>query len=231
MTDHVQPICLWDAKLPASATRGTIVGFGKTENDLQTDHLQQASVHIVKPMQCFERDHDLQPFMKSTMFCASGKPGVSAWLGDSGGGFYFEEGGKWYVRGIISFTGQILNHTKHQKPKITVFTKVAKYIAWIKQHVQRFQKPSVQHRPILGSRMGVEEEDDVANDEQLDVQPEVQPDMQPDLLWCRRQWPMSSSKEEDSRVGKIAFERPNEQHGGPQNNTCAQQSSPCVVVS
>uniref|UniRef100_A0A182NCR4 Peptidase S1 domain-containing protein n=1 Tax=Anopheles dirus TaxID=7168 RepID=A0A182NCR4_9DIPT len=143
MTDYVQPICLWNAtnhdEMPIVGKKGTIVGFGGSDSDEPVDHLQQAFVDIVEPEECIKRDAEVQPFVpvESAIICARGKPGVSARKGDSGGGLYIEEEGRWYLRGTTSHNRNDQNSTQPEELKFTTFTDVAKYLKWIKHYANQ----------------------------------------------------------------------------------------------
>nr|XP_049461090.1 polyserase-2-like [Anopheles coluzzii] len=71
------------------------------------------------------------------MFCGMGQNGASACNGDSGGGMFFEVGGKWYVRGLVSFTPLNANTKPCDPRKNTAYTDVAKYLDWIKQYIDQ----------------------------------------------------------------------------------------------
>ena len=65
------------------------------------------------------------------MLCAGGRDGVGPCNGDSGGGLFFEIGGVWYVRGIVSFAPNLDGVLKCDPTQYTVFTDVEKYLDWI----------------------------------------------------------------------------------------------------
>uniref|UniRef100_A0A182NP87 Peptidase S1 domain-containing protein n=1 Tax=Anopheles dirus TaxID=7168 RepID=A0A182NP87_9DIPT len=141
MSKYVQPVCLWtldDNKASIKGRNGTVVGFGITENGNVSNELKQALIGVVDPITCIENDRGVfGNLLTKDMICGRGAYGVTACKGDSGGGMFFEVGGKWYVRGIVSFipletsgSSQICDSIKY-----TAFTDVAKYLSWIEKFV------------------------------------------------------------------------------------------------
>uniref|UniRef100_A0A182MY39 Peptidase S1 domain-containing protein n=1 Tax=Anopheles dirus TaxID=7168 RepID=A0A182MY39_9DIPT len=140
MSKYVQPVCIWnlnDQENPIIGKNGTIVGFGLTVNDTVSDHLKNALVSVVEPLKCIENDRDaFGHLLTSEMICANGQNGVSACNGDSGGGMFFEINGKWFVRGLVSFTpGRENNSLLCDGIRNTVFSDVAKYGEWITKYI------------------------------------------------------------------------------------------------
>uniref|UniRef100_A0A182T8I2 Peptidase S1 domain-containing protein n=1 Tax=Anopheles maculatus TaxID=74869 RepID=A0A182T8I2_9DIPT len=139
MTKFVQPVCLWtmDSNQELIVGRnGTVLGFGLTEQDRVSENLKQAAVGVVDTLTCIANDRAaFGTQLTPEMFCGGGQEGVSACNGDSGGGLFLENEGKWFVRGIVSF---IPTHKKTglcDTSKYTAFTDVAKYMGWIEQYI------------------------------------------------------------------------------------------------
>ncbi|XP_320258.4 uncharacterized protein LOC1280411 [Anopheles gambiae] len=141
MTKYVQPVCLWtmDSKLDTIMGRnGTIVGFGSNEHNVVSDQLKQALIGVMDPLTCIATDRNVfGTHLTSDMFCGKGQTGVSACNGDSGGGMFFETNGKWYVRGLVSFSPERGNTTLCDPLKPTAYTDVAKYLNWIKRYIDQ----------------------------------------------------------------------------------------------
>uniref|UniRef100_A0A182MYI8 Peptidase S1 domain-containing protein n=1 Tax=Anopheles dirus TaxID=7168 RepID=A0A182MYI8_9DIPT len=141
MTKFVQPVCLWtmDSSQELIVGRnGTIVGFGLSEEDVVSNQLKQALVRVVDALTCIASDRAVfGTHLTSDIFCGGGHTSVSACNGDSGGGMFFEVGGKWYVRGIVSFTPLRGNTGLCDPAKYTAFTDSAKYFSWIEQYVDQ----------------------------------------------------------------------------------------------
>uniref|UniRef100_A0A6E8W9U3 Peptidase S1 domain-containing protein n=1 Tax=Anopheles coluzzii TaxID=1518534 RepID=A0A6E8W9U3_ANOCL len=141
MTKYVQPVCLWtmDSKLDTIVGRnGTIVGFGLNEQDVVSEQLKQALIGVVDPLTCIASDRSVfGTHLTSDMFCGKGQMGVGACNGDSGGGMFFEVGGKWFVRGLVSFTPLRGNTGLCDPLKYTAYTDVAQYLEWISQYIDQ----------------------------------------------------------------------------------------------
>ncbi|XP_040164888.1 polyserase-2-like [Anopheles arabiensis] len=141
MNKYVQPVCLWTMDSNQEmivGKNGTIVGFGLNEQDVVSDQLKQALIGVIDPLTCIASDRAaFGPVLTSDMFCGKGQTGVSACNGDSGGGMFFEVGGKWFVRGLVSFT-PLRGNTRLCDPlKYTAYTDVAKYLEWIKKYIDQ----------------------------------------------------------------------------------------------
>ena len=141
MTKYVQPVCLWtmDSKKELIVGKnGTIVGFGLNEQDVVSERLKQALIGVADALTCIASDRSVfGTHLTSDMFCGKGQKGVSACNGDSGGGMFFEVGGKWFVRGLVSFTPLRGNTTLCDPLKYTAYTDVAKHLEWIKQYIDQ----------------------------------------------------------------------------------------------
>lgn len=57
--------------------------------------------------------------------------GIGPCRGDSGGGFVFKEGDRWYLRGIVS-TSLKTEDDECDTDNYTVFMNIEKYLDWIK---------------------------------------------------------------------------------------------------
>ncbi|ETN65604.1 coagulation factor XI [Anopheles darlingi] len=133
-TDYVQPICLWDrsntAIGPLVGRVGSVVGFGITEVGAIADQLRVAYMPIVDTQTCLDSNRDLfGRVLTRFVFCAGFRNGTTVCGGDSGGGMYFEIEGRWYVRGIVSFSGQ-----NCQSADFAGFSDVAMYLDWINRY-------------------------------------------------------------------------------------------------
>uniref|UniRef100_A0A182JX56 Peptidase S1 domain-containing protein n=1 Tax=Anopheles christyi TaxID=43041 RepID=A0A182JX56_9DIPT len=130
-TDYVQPVCLWDrAKTDIGlliGRVGTVVGFGITEIGEVADRLRVAYMPIVDTQTCLESNRNLfGRVLTRNVFCAGFRNGTTVCGGDSGGGMYFEIENRWYIRGIVSFSGQ-----NCQSADYAGFSDVATYLDWI----------------------------------------------------------------------------------------------------
>ncbi|XP_052902067.1 enteropeptidase-like [Anopheles moucheti] len=139
-TDYIQPICLWNRGEDQNAivgTWGTVVGFGIDETDEVSDILREATIPVVSHITCIESSREaFRLHLTSKMFCAGNRDGIGAANGDSGGGLFFNYSNTWFIRGVVSFSKLRQDSTISDTKGYTVFTDVAKYLKWIKQHLR-----------------------------------------------------------------------------------------------
>ncbi|XP_029714839.1 vitamin K-dependent protein C-like [Aedes albopictus] len=142
-SDYVLPICL---QLTRSDTnihdivgkQGVVVGWGLTEDDETSTDLKLANVPVVDYAECLETDPDLfGSLIYPGMFCAGSRDGTSVCNGDSGGGMYFNNGRRWILRGITSFSdAREDGSNKCDVNNYAGFVNVQYYASWIFQTVQ-----------------------------------------------------------------------------------------------
>lgn len=96
------------------------------------DILQQGMLPVVSHIQCRHRNSYLVPVEESSMVCAgSGQANQAGGCqGDSGGPFVCQEGGRWVLRGAVSW-GNPMCRTDHY----TVFARVSNFLDWISQNI------------------------------------------------------------------------------------------------
>uniref|UniRef100_A0A182NT91 Peptidase S1 domain-containing protein n=1 Tax=Anopheles dirus TaxID=7168 RepID=A0A182NT91_9DIPT len=133
-TDYVQPVCLWDrAKVDIGALVGrvgSVVGFGITEVGEVADRLRVAYMPIVDLQTCLDSNRNLfGRVLTRHIYCAGFRNGTTVCGGDSGGGMYFEMESRWYIRGLVSFSGQ-----NCQSADFAGFSDVATYLDWINRY-------------------------------------------------------------------------------------------------
>ncbi|XP_059488124.1 transmembrane protease serine 11B-like protein [Neocloeon triangulifer] len=142
VTAKVRPICLWNSNYDlnkiANGT-GTVVGWGRTSDDTLPDTLQRADLKIVSYQECYQSS---RLFMSENLhprenFCA-GYPHnqTGACKGDSGGGLYIRESGRYFLRGVVSSGIKKLEINKEEfiacdPNSYSLFTDVTNYMQWI----------------------------------------------------------------------------------------------------
>lgn len=99
--EFIQPVCI--ANLDNSANReGTVVGWGVyDDNEVFSDFPRKIQIPILSYFDCFTRNPGLLRIFTDDLFCA-GKVGSAVCKGDSGSGFYVENNGRFFLRGIVS---------------------------------------------------------------------------------------------------------------------------------
>lgn len=139
-TRYIQPICLWPAETSALEAvvhkKGYVIGWGLQEDDDLADTLTEATMPIVSFFECLESNRDFfGPVLSEFNYCAGYKNGTSVCNGDSGGGMFFNNGGIWYIRGLVSFSSVREDRNVCNPLEYVVFTDVAKYLPWIQEHM------------------------------------------------------------------------------------------------
>ncbi|CAB3376978.1 Hypothetical predicted protein [Cloeon dipterum] len=118
------------------------VGFGILDDYSLPDSLQEARLPIRSNKECFSSDRSFfgKYLRPGDNFCAGYTNGTSACVGDSGGGLSVEKGGRWFIRGIVSFgrarrvnfNGSV--QTVCNPNSYSFFADVASYLNWIVQN-------------------------------------------------------------------------------------------------
>ncbi|XP_020608281.1 chymotrypsinogen A-like isoform X2 [Orbicella faveolata] len=126
-SEKVNTVCL-----PASGSRipaGThcyITGWGRTVGGgSAADTLQQAMLPVAEHSACSRVNGRLVPVDESSMVCAGGQ-GKGGCQGDSGGPFVCNEGGRFVLRGAVSW-----GHSNCRTDHYTVFARVSSFVGWI----------------------------------------------------------------------------------------------------
>uniref|UniRef100_A0A182PML2 Peptidase S1 domain-containing protein n=1 Tax=Anopheles epiroticus TaxID=199890 RepID=A0A182PML2_9DIPT len=140
-TDYVQPVCLdltesiWVEYL--ADVFGTVVGWGLTEKNRVSDQLLKAELPIVRYTDCVESNPDLYGrLIYSGMYCAGILNGTSPCNGDSGGGMYIFRENRWFLRGVVSFSGIREGTNYCDSFSYVVFMNVPYYAKWIAMEVE-----------------------------------------------------------------------------------------------
>lgn len=97
----VTPVCLANFE-KVSILNGTVVGWGRND-DLRehSDIPRRFEVPILTDRHCTKWEPRLAKFFTDDVFCA-GQRGAGVCEGDSGSGFYIQQDGTFYLRGIVS---------------------------------------------------------------------------------------------------------------------------------
>jgi secreted trypsin-like serine protease len=129
----VQPACLPTPTTNVFNIRGTIVGYGLTENsDIREDRPKFVKIPSVDLMECLWNSHTFHVAGSNRTFCA-GERGKRACKGDSGSGFYVKSGSSTYtVTGIVSNGSPDCDDDQ-----FAVFTSVPKFVDWIRQEMAK----------------------------------------------------------------------------------------------
>ncbi|KAK9509552.1 hypothetical protein O3M35_006846 [Rhynocoris fuscipes] len=115
--------------------KGTIIGWGYTENNTVSDDLLEVRLPIMPIVQCREMFRDFIQFLTTDKYCVIHQNGSGIGLGDSGGGMTFDVSGQHYVRGIVSIK-------KTDSTLFSAFTNVSTYMQWIYDSMKNRQVPA-----------------------------------------------------------------------------------------
>ncbi|XP_048581747.1 chymotrypsinogen B-like isoform X2 [Nematostella vectensis] len=129
---YVNTVCLppRGSRIPAGS-RCYITGWGRTVGGGQgAEILQQAMLPVAYDNHCMQRNNQLMRVDPVSMICAGGQRAAGGCQGDSGGPFVCNEGGKWVLRGAVSW-----GHEMCRTDYYTVFARVSSFIDWIRQRV------------------------------------------------------------------------------------------------
>jgi len=130
--NYIRPICLADYESEVAETStGTVVGFGKTENESNSDIARKLEISIRDYAKCATTSSDHQTFATARMFCGGPADGRGVCDGDSGGGVYVLHDKIFYLRGLVS-SSLVNNKLECDTHQQAVFTDVTQYYDWIK---------------------------------------------------------------------------------------------------
>merc|ERR1719309_263004 len=126
-SSKVNTVCLPSSGSRAPAgSRCYITGWGRTVGGgSAAQTLQQAMLPVAAHSACSRVNGRLAPVDERSMICAGGQ-GKGGCQGDSGGPFVCNEGGRWVLRGAVSW-GHRMCRTDHY----TVFARISSFIGWI----------------------------------------------------------------------------------------------------
>jgi len=131
LTDYIQPICLNSYDRNVHDKNAVIAGFGLTENGQRSYSAQKAHLKIVSREKC-NVPEIMNGAVLDKMICAGDVDGyVDACRGDSGGPLVVEEGGVYFLYGIVSW-----GIGCGMAGKLGVYTNVIEFIDWIQNTIQ-----------------------------------------------------------------------------------------------
>lgn len=134
-SSFIQPVCLPDPDEVISDLRGTVVGWGTTENFATNKHElipHQATTKAMNDSFCYTTNPQVATFSSTRTFCgfAETSNDGSPDHGDSGGGFFALSGISWTQYGIISSAAVDMNG-RTKANSYTVYTNILWFLDWI----------------------------------------------------------------------------------------------------
>lgn len=138
-SDSIRPICLPSSGDTVGETRGSVVGWGRSEQTGSRDHEAIPRVASVKPLNdsyCYTAFPEISRISSTRIFCggretsADGSPD----RGDSGGGFFVKRDNSWIQYGIVS--SAVTDNTNGKVYGFTLYTNIVLYMDWINEVVE-----------------------------------------------------------------------------------------------
>lgn len=132
-TNTIRPVCLpadsTDTRSDTIDLRGTVVGWGQTDDNNSENIQREASIIAVNDTYCYHKDEAVPIFSSNHTFCGGFGDGYAT-FGDSGGGYFILDDMNWVQYGVISATRT--NRTGHVLPSsVQIYTNLRSFKQWI----------------------------------------------------------------------------------------------------
>ncbi|XP_052865530.1 uncharacterized protein LOC128271893 [Anopheles cruzii] len=135
----IKPVCLYNRTVDISGfydRDGKVTGWGFNREGVISNVLNYLEVPVVSQKVCSQKNVQFNVVLAvGESFCAGHADGNSVCNGDSGGGLVFDEGSRYYIRGIISISAQRRNLLICDPNQYSVFTDVSKFRDWLRQQI------------------------------------------------------------------------------------------------
>ncbi|CAG5047640.1 unnamed protein product [Parnassius apollo] len=139
--NNIKPACLWGGNPDLNrivGQTGVVTGWGDNEIG-KGGHGEPRMIRlpIVSTTDCRASKLDFHKLTSDTTLCAGNRDGSGPCSGDSGGGLFVLDDGRWKLRGIVSLALSATSADKRcNLDEYIVFTDAAKYLSWIKKYMQ-----------------------------------------------------------------------------------------------
>ncbi|XP_063541269.1 serine protease gd-like [Cydia strobilella] len=138
--NNIRPACLWNGNNDLNrivGSSGVVAGWGSSElgpGSKGKGEPRMVRIPIVTTSMCRASRPDFHVFTSNHTFCGGDRNGAGPCLGDSGGGLYILDGGRWRLRGVVSLSLRPENgESTCNLNEYVIFTDAAKFIEWIKK--------------------------------------------------------------------------------------------------
>ncbi|CAH2093663.1 unnamed protein product [Euphydryas editha] len=133
---YIKPACLWSSNPDLNrivGASGVVAGWGSNEfGPGGTGEPRMVRMPIVSTTTCRASKPEFHKLTSSKTLCAGDHNGSGPCLGDSGGGLYVLDDGRWRLRGVVSLSLWSDNgDTTCNLEEYVVFTDTAQYLPWI----------------------------------------------------------------------------------------------------
>ncbi|GAB0097626.1 hypothetical protein DMENIID0001_132860 [Sergentomyia squamirostris] len=139
-TRFIRPICLWNISLTENVIDrvGVVAGWGMDEvGNAFSDLPKRVRVPVVSNSVCRNSSQQYLFLTSDRTLCVGWRNGTDGVCqGDSGGGYAFDNSGKWYLRGLVSTSPSSGQGTCNLNEYV-VFVDILKFIDWIRSHDQK----------------------------------------------------------------------------------------------
>ncbi|XP_063388869.1 serine protease gd-like [Cydia fagiglandana] len=136
--NNIRPACLWNGNNDLNrivGASGVVAGWGASElgpGSKGKGEPRMVRIPIVTTSMCRASRPDFHVFTNDHTFCGGDRNGAGPCLGDSGGGLYILDGGRWRLRGVVSLSLRPENgESTCNLDEYVIFTDAAKFIDWI----------------------------------------------------------------------------------------------------
>ncbi|XP_050667416.1 serine protease gd-like [Leptidea sinapis] len=143
--ENIKPACLWTGNPDLNqivGKTGVVTGWGATETGPGGGgEPRMVRMPVVSTKECRSSKPEFHKLTSHNTLCAGNRTGAGPCLGDSGGGLYIKDGGRWKLRGVVSLS--LISQNEEQTCNLDeyiVFTDAAQYLNWIKDAMSK--KPS-----------------------------------------------------------------------------------------
>lgn len=130
-SNYIRPVCLANLEL-SSLTYGAVVAWGvRDATNNPSDLPQITNIPILDKIECLKKNPGLLSIISDDLFCA-GKSDSGVCKGDSGSGFYVENDGRIYLRGIVS-SSTTSEVSGCSDAKVALYSDVLKYLEFFEE--------------------------------------------------------------------------------------------------
>ncbi|XP_047516407.1 serine protease gd-like isoform X3 [Pieris napi] len=139
---NIKPACLWSGNTDLNrivGTTGVVAGWGANEQGAGgTGEPLMVRIPVVSTKECRASKPEFHRLTSQKTLCAGDKKGSGPCLGDSGGGLYILDNGRWKLRGVVSLALLSQNgDATCDLNEYVVFTDAAQYLPWIKDKMSK----------------------------------------------------------------------------------------------
>lgn len=128
--NFIQPVCLLGDLSLNNISTGEMAGWGPTESESEEGIkiARKIKIPILSNEDCYRENYLIAKSSWKESFCA-GMEGQGVCQGDSGSGFYINHGGRYFLKGLVSFA---LGGGACSGNYVAVYTNAHDYLSFLK---------------------------------------------------------------------------------------------------